>query len=148
MQNTLYESKSYPGQLMLYEGGESIHRHEIKDSRQANWWYKQMQLIQMKRLDKGLRELPYEKYFANNGKNYYYFAANKMANKAVRIKFGLSKTYKKKDMSPEMLKYRHVVMNQIIAGFLAKARGQIKHVSPLIYDNIVARVVENKTEIE
>lgn len=139
----LYESKKYKGQLMLYEGGE---KHLPLDSRQSSWWFKTIQRIQMERLDEGLEELPLEEYFSNNGKNKYYFIVNKMANKAVRLKFGLDRTYTKKEMTPDMLAYRTWKMERIISTLLLKLKGEIKHISPLIYENLVMKVIDNKKD--
>ena len=132
----LYESKSKPGQLMLYEGGERAPRRETKLEQRYDWWSKQLQRVQMQKLENGLKKLPPESYLANNGKNPYYFIINKIANKAVRLKFGLSKTCKKKDMTNEMLIYRQQKIEEIIRATFAKCKGEIEHMSPLIYDNI------------
>lgn len=138
----LYESKSQPGQLMLYEGGGNGTKYNL--SKQADWWRRKIQSIQMKRLADNLKELPLESYLSNNGKNPCYFMANKIANKAVRIHFKLDKTYRKKDMTPEMLDYRQSKMEIIISTIIAKYKGDIKHMSPLIYDNFVMKLVDNK----
>ncbi|MDE7425374.1 MAG: hypothetical protein K2N51_17080 [Lachnospiraceae bacterium] len=139
----LYESKKYKGQLMLYEGGE---KYSPLDSRQATWVYKTIQRIQMERLDKGLEKLPLEDYLSNNGKNKYYFIVNKIANKAVRLRFGLDRTYTKKEMTPAMLEYRTWKMERIIASLLLKLKGEIKHMSPLIYENLVMKVIDNEKD--
>ena len=43
-----------------------------------------------------------------------YIKANMIANKGVAMKFGLSKTINKKDMTPEMLIFRREILDQVV----------------------------------
>ena len=65
-----------------------------------------------------------------------YFKANSLANKAVRMEFGLKNTIYKKDMTPEMLEFRDKILNKIVKLLIEKEKGYIEHIAPLVYENI------------
>lgn len=94
---------------------------------QITFWSKKVQKEQMKFISETLS--PPEK-------SSFYFIANKIANKAVKLKFKLDKPIKKKDMSTEMLEFRAVIMNRVIALGVAKQLGAIDHISPIIYNSL------------
>lgn len=82
---------------------------------------------EMNRLDKAMNNI-------NAG---MYIKANMIANKAISIKFGYSKTLKKNQMSIDMLKERQNVLEQVISLMVDQYLGaNIPHVSEIIYKNI------------
>lgn len=87
------------------------------------------------RIQKYQMELLAEK--VRNAKNRkLYIKANMIANKAVKIKFGLEKTISKKDMTEEMLKFRTEMLSKIVNLLIAQDRGKIEHISPKVFNGI------------
>lgn len=87
------------------------------------------------RIQKDQMNLLKEKIRNSNNKKLY-IKANTIANKAVKIKFGLEKTIPKKDMTEEMLKFRTKMLSKIVNLLIDQDRGEIEHISPKVFNDI------------
>ena len=108
MQLTLYKTLDFEEQTLKYRST-------------------QHQKTQMKVLYENIKDIKNKKI---------YFKANSLANKAVRMEFGLKNTIYKKDMTPEMLEFRDKILNKIVKLLIEKEKGHIEHIAPLVYENI------------